>query len=52
MILELFTERSDVVSGIVIESLEETGLANAIRYGRKNQFVREEEIGTTYMGKA
>ena len=51
-LLELFEERSDVLSGIVVEALEEIGLANAIREGRKNQFVSEDEIGAILAGKA
>ncbi|MDO9130222.1 MAG: hypothetical protein Q8N45_00295 [Anaerolineales bacterium] len=42
--LELFEERSYVFSGIMVEALEEIGLANAIREGRKDEFVDEQEI--------
>ncbi|NOH03174.1 MAG: hypothetical protein HND47_15040 [Chloroflexi bacterium] len=43
-LIELFEERRDIFSAIVAEALEDIGLANAIREGRKNEFVSEEEI--------
>lgn len=43
-LLELFEERRDVFSAIVVEALEELGLAHAIRDGRREEYVREEEI--------
>lgn len=44
VLLELMTERQDLFFEIVTEALEETGLAEAIREGRKNEFVDEGEI--------
>jgi len=41
---ELFEERQELFSSIVAEALEEIGLANAIREGRKNDFVSRKEI--------
>ncbi len=32
------------ISNVVLEALEEVGLANAIAEGRKNEFVSEDEI--------
>jgi hypothetical protein len=43
-LLELFEERRDVFSAIVVEALEELGLAHAIRDGRREEYVREEEV--------
>jgi hypothetical protein len=49
-LIELFEERRDMFSAIVVEALEEIGLANAIREGRKNEFVSEEDIQTVLRG--
>lgn len=49
-LIELFEERRDVFSAIIVEALEEIGLANAIREGRKNEFVGEEEIRSILRG--
>ncbi|MBI3153327.1 MAG: hypothetical protein HYZ21_14420 [Chloroflexi bacterium] len=43
-LLELFEERRDVFSAIVVEALEELSLAHAIREGRREEYIREEEI--------
>jgi hypothetical protein len=43
-IVELFEERQEVFAAIVAEAIEDIGLANAIREGRKNDFVSKEEI--------
>lgn len=45
-LIELFEERQDLFSAIVAEAMEEIGLANAIRAGRKNDFVEREQIDT------
>jgi hypothetical protein len=42
--LELFEERQEVFAAMIAEAIEEIGLANAIREGRKNDFVSKEEI--------
>jgi hypothetical protein len=42
--LELFEERREVFAAMIAEAIEEIGLANAIREGRKNDFVSQEEI--------
>ena len=49
-LIELFDERRDMFSAIIVEALEEIGLANAIREGRKNEFVSEEEIQSVLRG--
>lgn len=47
---ELFEERQDVFSAIVAEAIEDIGLANAIREGRKNDFMSKEEIQAVLAG--
>jgi len=43
-LVELFEERQDLFSAMVAEAMEDIGLANAIRAGRKNDFVDKERI--------
>jgi hypothetical protein len=47
---ELFEERQELFSSIVAEALEDIGLANAIREGRKNDFVSRKEIDSMLAG--
>ncbi|MBU2610947.1 MAG: hypothetical protein KJ606_08395 [Chloroflexi bacterium] len=49
-LVELFEERRDLFSTIVAEALEDIGLANAIREGRKNDFMSKEEIQSILAG--
>jgi len=49
-LIELFEERHDIFSAIVAEALEDIGLANAIREGRKNDFMSKEEIQAILAG--
>jgi hypothetical protein len=49
-LIELFDERRDIFSAIVAEALEDIGLANAIREGRKNDFMSKEEIQSILAG--
>jgi len=44
VLVELFEERKSEFHKLIIEAIEEVALANAIRAGRKNEFVREDEI--------
>ncbi len=44
IVLELVQERRDWFSEIMVEALEEIGLANAIQEGRQDEFVDEKEI--------
>lgn len=44
VIVELLKTKRDVLYDVVLEALEEVGLANAIAEGRKNKFVAEDEI--------
>ncbi|MCO6449624.1 MAG: hypothetical protein J5I90_02435 [Caldilineales bacterium] len=43
-LVELIEERRDVFSDIFVEAMEEVGLAQAIREGRRDDFVEEEEV--------
>ncbi|MFH1909473.1 MAG: hypothetical protein ABIL11_19185 [Chloroflexota bacterium] len=49
-LVELFEERRDIFSAIVAEALEDIGLAEAIREGRKNDFMSKEEIQSILAG--
>lgn len=44
VMIELIKTRRDIFHEIILEALEEVGLANAIIEGRKNDFVAEEKI--------
>ncbi len=44
VIVDLLKTKRNVMREIVLEALEEVGLANAIAEGRKDDFVSEEEI--------
>ncbi|MCA9942953.1 MAG: hypothetical protein KC449_05705 [Anaerolineales bacterium] len=44
VLLELMNERQDLFFEAVSEAIEEIGLAEAIREGRRNKFVSEDEI--------
>ena len=44
VMIELIKTRRDIFHEIILEALEEVGLANAIIEGRKNDFVPEENI--------
>ena len=49
-LIELFEEHSDIFSAIVVEAIEDIGLANAIREGRKSDFVSKGEIDAILKG--
>ena len=44
VVLELLKTKRNVLYDVVLEALEEVGLANAISEGRKDVFVSEDEI--------
>jgi len=44
VMIELVSERQDLFFAAILEAIEEIGLADAIREGRRNEFVTEEEI--------
>jgi hypothetical protein len=52
IVLELVQERRDWFSEIMVEALEEIGLANAIQEGRQNEFVDEKQIMAILEGQA
>ena len=52
VIIELAQERRDLFFEIILEAIEEIGLANAIREGRQNEFVSEESIVAILEGQA
>jgi hypothetical protein len=43
-LIEIIKEKRKVFYEILLEAIEEVGLANAIREGRKNKFVGEDRI--------
>jgi hypothetical protein len=44
VMLELMEERRDLFFDILLEIIEEIGLAKAIQEGRQNEYVSEEEV--------
>ena len=50
-VIELMREKHDLLLGIIVEAMEEIGLANAIREGRRNEFVSEEKITAILEGQ-
>ncbi len=52
VVIELLQERRGEFYEVFIEALEEIGLANAIREGRRGEFVDEEQINAILAGKA
>jgi hypothetical protein len=52
VIVELIKTRKDIFYEIILEALEEVGLANAILEGRENNFVSEEKIFSILDGDA
>ena len=49
---ELLEEKRDLFTAIMMDAIEEIGLANAIREGRQNEFVSEEDILAIVRGQA
>lgn len=43
-LIELFEEQPNTFADIILETLEDVGLARAIREGRRNDFVDEDQI--------
>jgi hypothetical protein len=52
VIIELAQERRDLFLEMILEAIEEIGLANAIREGRQDEFVSEESIVAILEGQA
>jgi len=51
VMVELIKTNRDVLREIMVDALEEVGLANAIAEGRNNDFVSEAEIFSILSGK-
>jgi hypothetical protein len=52
VLIELLKEERDLFFEVMLEAIEEIGLANAIREGRQNEFVSEEQILAILRGQA
>lgn len=50
VVLELLQEKRSELYELVLEAMEEIGLANAIREGRQDDFVSEDEIRAILVG--
>ena len=50
VVLELLQEKRSELYELILEAMEEIGLANAIREGRQDDFVSEEEIRAILAG--
>lgn len=51
-LVELMEEKHDLFLEVVMEAVEEIGLANAIQEGRQNDLVSEEHILAILRGQA
>ena len=49
---ELLEEKRDLFTEIMMDAIEEIGLANAIREGRQDEFVSEDQILGILRGQA
>jgi hypothetical protein len=52
VMVELMEGKSDLFFELILEVIEEIGLANAIREGRQNEFVSEDRILAILEGQA
>jgi hypothetical protein len=52
VLIELLEERRDLFFEMMLEAIEEVGLANAIQEGRQNEFVSEEQVLAILSGQA
>lgn len=44
VLVEMMQQKREIFQEILLEALEEVGLANAISEGRKNEFVGEDRV--------
>ncbi len=51
VLIELMQERRELFSELIAEAMEEVGLANAIREGRRNEFVSEQAVMAVLEGQ-
>jgi len=47
VLIELLEEQSDLFYEVMLEAMEEIGLANAIREGRQDDFVSKDQVLAT-----
>ncbi|MEA3338508.1 MAG: hypothetical protein U9R15_00940 [Chloroflexota bacterium] len=52
VIIELIEEKRDLFFEVILEAIEEIGLANAIREGRQDEFVSEDQVLAILRGQA
>ncbi len=52
VLIELLDEKRELFFEVLIEAIEEIGLANAIREGRQDEFVSKEQILAVLRGQA
>ncbi|MCI5158736.1 MAG: hypothetical protein D3906_09925 [Candidatus Electrothrix sp. AUS1_2] len=52
VVIELLKSKRDLIYDVLLEALEEVGLANAITEGRTDNFVGEDEVFSILDGKA
>lgn len=52
VVIELLKSKRDLIYDVLLEALEEVGLANAVAEGRSDDFVAEDEIFSILDGKA
>jgi restriction endonuclease Mrr len=51
ILVEMMEKKREVFQEVFVEALEEVGLANAVKEGRKNEFAGEDEIMSILEGK-
>jgi len=52
VLIELMEEKRDLFLEVMLEALEEIGLVNAIREGRQDEFVSEDQVLAILRGQA
>ena len=52
VVIELLKSKRDLIYDVLLEALEEVGLANAITEGRTDNFIGEDEVFSILDGKA
>ena len=52
VVIELLKSKRDLIYDVLLEALEEVGLANAITEGRSDDFVTDDEIFSIFGRKA
>jgi hypothetical protein len=52
VLIELMEEKRDLFFEMILEAIEEIGLANAIQEGRRDEFVSENQVLAILRGQA